>query len=262
MIIASDIHTREGSKLFRTDIEKALREDEDHVLIVSGDVTQSGKKEEYTRVAEWFEKLISSGNQIVLTAGNHDVTKRFHIISFVKDKYKARFGKLVDIIAQQPIVVDRKDNCDVIYKIEKDIFCALRSTHARHWRSTRVAKEQYEWADKVLSTNKLTKSNGYRLHLITHHSLWQSCGNDKHLHMHKKRRLVENFLKPLGFSTAINGHNHRFDSGLRELKGYYLYHIQAPTLSTKTKGGRFLPGFVKWDTKTGGSAEIIEIKRY
>lgn len=259
MIIASDIHTRKGSELLRSAIEKALSEDDERVIIISGDVTQNGKREEYARVAEWFKKLTSDGNRIVLSAGNHDVTNRLHVISFVRDTYKERFGKLVDIVAEQSIVVARRDNCDTIYKIGKDVFCALRSTHARHWQSTRIAKKQYQWAEKVLASNGLTSSEGYRLHLVTHHSLWQSSGNDLHFHMHKKRRLVENFLNPLGFSTAINGHNHRFDSGLRELKGYYLYHIQAPTLSTKTKGGRFAPGFVKWDPKTRGSAEIVEI---
>ena len=261
MIIASDIHVREGSELFRTEIEKALSEDDDHVLVISGDVTQSGKEDEYARVAAWFKDLSAAGVKIVLTAGNHDVTKRLHIISIVRTKYKNRFGELIDIIEKQSIIVARRDSCDIVYKIGKDVFCALRSTHSRHWRATRVSKDQYQWAKKVLADNELTSENGFRLHLVTHHSLWQSSGNDKHLHMHKKRRLVENFLKPLGFSTAINGHNHRFDSGLRELKGYYLYHIQAPTLSTKTKGGRFVPGFVKWDPRVKGSADVIEVAK-
>ncbi len=259
LIIASDIHIREGSELFRADIEKALSEDDDHVLVISGDVTQSAKKEEYARVASWFKGLSAAGIKIVLTAGNHDITKRLHIISFVMEKYKARFGELIDVIEKQSNIIAKRDCCDIIYKIDKDIFCSLRSTHARHWKSTRIAKKQYKWAEKVLTAKNLTVSDGYRLHLVTHHSLWQSSGNDKHFHMHKKRRLVEDFLKPLGFSTAINGHNHRFDSGHKELKGYYLYHIQAPTLSTKTKGGRFVPGFVKWSPGENVSVEIIEI---
>ncbi|MHA1692670.1 MAG: hypothetical protein ACTSU7_13685 [Candidatus Heimdallarchaeaceae archaeon] len=90
LIVALDIHKREGFELFCSDIEKALRYDYECVLIVSGDVTQSGKKEEYAKVAKWFGKLISDGNRIVLADGNHEVTKRFHIISFVKDRYKAQ----------------------------------------------------------------------------------------------------------------------------------------------------------------------------
>lgn len=90
LIIISDIHTREGAELFYSDIEKTLRYDYEHALIIYGDITQSCKKEEYARVAKCFEKLISNLNKIVLAAGNHDVTKRSHIISFIKDRYKAQ----------------------------------------------------------------------------------------------------------------------------------------------------------------------------
>lgn len=259
MIIASDLHARKGSPLLVKNIENVLAEDKDKVLIIPGDVTQSGKKDEYARVARWFEQLISSGVRIVLTAGNHDISRRFEIISFIEKRYKERFGSLIDIISEQKSIVARKDHCDIVYKIGQDVFCALRSTHARHWKSSRIAKQQYRWAGEILKDNKLLTENGYRLHLVTHHSLWRSSGNDAHFHMHRKRRLVEDFLEPFGFVTAINGHNHRFDSGLRELKGYYIFHIQSPTLSTRTKGGRFSPGFAKWDPEQSLNIGIQEV---
>ena len=73
--------------------------------------------------------------------------------------------------------------------------------------------------------------------------------------------MLKELLIPFGFSTAINGHNHRFDCGYREVKdtGFRLLHIQAPTLSKRTKSGKGNRGYVKWDPEDPGSVEFIEM---
>lgn len=148
----------------------------------------------------------------------------------------------------------------ISYRIGKDVFVSARSIHSKVYKGSRLSKDQYNWAAGELIRNGLTTENGYRLHLLTHQSLWKLEG-DPHNHMNKRRRLVKSFLEPFGFSTAINGHNHRFDHGRRSVKKklhHSLYHIQAPTLSTRTKG-RFIPGFVSWDPSREMSAELKEV---
>lgn len=260
MIIASDIHTRKGEQpLFRA-IEKDLMEDEHKILILAGDLTHRAKAEEYAFVSAWLCMLMDSGINVVLSVGNHDMSESILITRIPKKKGYKRYSYLIDKIAEQSIAVDRRDEFDLIYAVGIDVFYAPRTTHSKLHKPTRIKKKQYSWATEVLSKNGFSAKNGYRLHLVTHQSLWK-LEDDKHGHINQRKRSVKNLLRPFGFSTAINGHNHRFTASKRDLKkmGFYLYHIQAPTLSNRTKGGKFEPGYVKWNPAVSNSAVFVRL---
>lgn len=263
MIIASDIHVsnKHGISPFTVEIENALRRDHGRTLIMCDDFMCGATKKEYAQVYHWVARFRSQGVNVVLSVDNHDTSRSILITRIPLDKGRRRYGRLGDLIAEQDIVVAKRDEFDFIYAVNRDVFFAPRTTHSRIYNATRVKRDQFEWAMAVLSLEGLTEGNGYRLHLVTHQSLWELPG-DKHGHVHKRRRLTAEFLDPLGFSTAINGHNRRFDLGYRPVKeehvGFLVYHIQAPAASPhKTKGGRFTPGYVEWDPRERGSARFI-----
>lgn len=259
MIIVSDIHTKKKKSLITEKVEEELARDKHKVMVVCGDVTHRAKEDEYNKITEWFESLIEKGIGIVLCAGNHDLTIKFPAANIKSESGRRRYSELGDLIEKQSIVVDRGDEFDFVYKVGNDIFCAFRSTHGKLYKGLRIKKDQYEWASEVLIKKGYLTANGYRLHLVTHHSLWE-CDDDRHGHMHKRKRLVKKFLRPFEFASAINGHNHRFHAEQQDLKKRYsFYHIQAPTLSDRTKGGRFTPGFVKWDPEVRDSAEFVPV---
>lgn len=269
MIIASDIHISEvkGKPILLDVLSHAVIADIDRILIIAGDLTCSASQQEIEPVSEWFNKLMEDGASIVLCPGNHDTSLTI-LITRIRLKNRARrFSTLADYVEQQPIVVARRDDFDMIYKVGKDVFFAARSTHHDKLKNqTRIKRKQFEWAKLILKQEGLLPEKGCRLHLVTHQSLWKlpkegAFKGDKHDHMHKRTRLRKEFLEPLGFSTAINGHNHGFAHGMRGIKDYQdysMYHIQAPTLSEhKTKGGKCTPGFVKWNPEKPCSAQLV-----
>lgn len=259
MIIISDIHTRMKSILSIEAVEAELASDTDNTIIVTGDITHKAKEDEYLKISQWFVSLLDRGVKIVLTSGNHDITKRFPILNVKSKSGRKRYSSLVELIARQSIVVESKDSFDIVYRIGNDVFCALRSTHGKLYKGLRIKKKQYEWASGVLIRNGFVKANGFRLHLVTHHSLWE-YKEDRHGHLNKRKRLAKKFLCPHEFSTAINGHNHRFHEELKSLKGKCtLYHIQAPTLSEDRTKGRFQAGFVRWYPERENSAFLIPV---
>ncbi len=259
MLIISDIHTRKNSILSIEAVEAELASDTDNTIIVTGDITHKAKSEEYERITSWFVSLLDRGVGIVVTSGNHDITKRIPVLNLKSKSGRKRYAFLIDMIAEQSIVVARKDSFDLVYRISNDVFCALRSTHGKLYKGLRIKKDQYEWASGILLQNGFIKSNGFRFHLVTHHSLWES-EDDRHGHMNKRKRLAKKFLCPFEFSTAINGHNHRFHEEHQSLKGKCtLYHIQAPTLSEDRTKGRFQAGFVKWNPEKENSAFLISV---
>ena len=262
MIITSDIHisSSKGAPELLQEIERAALSDPRKTMIVAGDVTCGAKSKEYMKAYAWFEGLIRQGVNVVIAPGNHDTSQSILIMRIPIDKGYRRYKYMIDMIADQDIVLARRDQFDMISIIGKDVFFAARSTHHRVHKATRIKRKQFEWAARTLLCNGLTSSNGYRLHLVTHQSLWKLPG-DKHEHMNRRKRLVKEFLEPFGFVTAINGHNHGFASGMRKVKKklpFKIYHIQAPTASEhKTKGGRCTPGYVKWDPENPGSEKLI-----
>jgi len=269
MIIVSDIHLHkdvEKKPILLDEIKSIVEVDSDRTLIISGDLTCRARQEEYEQVSQWFCNLREADINIVLAPGNHDTSQSILIKRIQIKKGRERYTGLADFLEKQPVVVARRDEFDMIYIIGCDVFLAVRTTHHRLRNPTRVRRKQFEWAKLILMQEGLLSENGYRLHLVTHQSLWQlpehgAFKGDRHDHMHKRTRLREEFLEPLGFSTAINGHNHGFAHGIRQVKdyAYYLiYHIQAPTLSEhKTKNGRVEPGLVVWDPETPSSARCI-----
>jgi 3',5'-cyclic AMP phosphodiesterase CpdA len=259
MIIASDIHARTGKPLLVDRLRSELEKDKQRTLILAGDFTHKARDAEYERIEAWIRELLDDGVNVVLSVGNHDMSTSIGIARIPNQNGYERYSNLLDVVEEQSIVVARMDEFDVIYKVGMDVFYAARSTHSKIYKGSRIKEEQLLRARWHLENLRLLPQYGYRLHLLTHHSLWK-LDDDAHGHLNRRKRLVKEILRPLCFSTAINGHNHRFDAAIREVKDlrFWLYHIQAPTLSTRTKG-KFTTGFVKWDTEIPGSAVMVSV---
>lgn len=116
----SDLH-------FGREDEAAIRETEAHirnggydVILVSGDLTQSGKRAEFEAAAAWLSRL--PGPKL-LTVGNHDFPV-FNVIERVRKPFK-RFLALVHSDPQMHIHRYFHPLCR---------FVTLRTAHALQWR--------------------------------------------------------------------------------------------------------------------------------
>ena len=235
-------------------------------LVIAGDLTCKASEKEYRAAQRWLCGLLEQDVRIVLAAGNHDTSKSIVITRVRRSKGFQRYQSMADHITKQSIVVARRDAFDIIYKVDQDVFFTARSTHHRLRKPTRIKRKQFEWAKQTLEHEGLLPEYGYRLHLVTHHSLWRlpfmgKEDADKRNHMHRRNRLRRELLEPLGFSTVINGHNHKFNHGIRPVKkndSFLIYHIQAPTVSEKKAWKRgYKPGYVTWDPRVVGSEKLL-----
>lgn len=264
-IIASDLHAPKCDKPLMDEVFAELTAGPaPGTLILAGDYTCKAKEEQYEEIAEWICLLRDKGVNIVMAPGNHDTSKNVPLVLTLSSSGgKKRYGSLADLIADQPIVEARMNAFDFIFRVDRDVFYATRTTHSGKFpilkpKRIKVRRKQLEWARDQLLSRGFTAGNGYRLHMVCHHSMW-SLKRDVHGHMDKRKRLVKELLEPLGFVTFINGHNHSFARGRRQVKktGFYIDHIQAPTLSSKTKCGIGESGYVRWDPEVSGSAKLV-----
>lgn len=239
MIIIGDLHTQKSKPTFFQHITIDLLGSSDKTLVIAGDLSQRATSDQYKKISDWLKTLVSHGVSIVMTPGNHDFSLGLGPIRVTKPKGVDRWKALMlDVL--HPVATRSKD---AIFKCNGVIFVCLNSTHPKaHLQTAKIRSKQIEWAQDVL----IDMPSGYLpTCLVTHHSLWRDRG-DTHNKMHKRQRLVDELLSPFMFTAAINGHNHRFSTSVRRVKGFRLRHLQAPTLSRRDKG-RYPTGYVTWD---------------
>mgnify|MGYP005873874775 CR=1 FL=1 len=98
----------------------------------------------------------------------------------------------------------------------------------------------------------------YRIHLVTHYSLWQDAG-DKHEAMEELSRLENELLVPYSFYSVVHGHNHRYtyQNTTCPSTHYRILRIGNPTLSDRTRF--FERGILVWDPDTSNEPELVVI---
>jgi len=258
MILASDLHLARTNP---ADIEALLaaclspEHDPERAVILAGDLVQHNSREEYALAGRLLGELLDGGVTVVLTPGNHDFGQ------ILGEKFgssgRKRFAGLLESVLAQKAVLARQD-FDSVTAIGHDLFVALASTQRGQGRKlyvageNRIRRKQIEWAAAELER---VGREGRRLHLVTHRSLW-SDAEDEHGRMVRKERLERELLEPLGFTSFIHGHNHRFEHGDTTTPriGYRINRIALPTLSSRDRGWE--RGWVRW-TPPDGEAELV-----
>jgi 3',5'-cyclic AMP phosphodiesterase CpdA len=258
LIIASDIHVSKVAPQAVERLRQACLDDSHRVLILAGDLTQRGRDWEYRWMRHFVSALLADGVRVICTPGNHDVSLSAGYLPSFRSKRRDRYlQSVVELLAHQRGVVSCR-GFDMLMDLGEHVLLSLRSTHRRGkaFRGNRIDRRQLAWARDHLSA--LDAPRRRQVHLITHHSYWRQQG-DRHGHLSKRHRLARMLLVPFSVSTFINGHNHRFvaeQAPLGRRRKERIMHIQAPTLSRRTKGQS---GFVRWDPDAKDSAELVLI---
>lgn len=251
MLLVSDIHF--GANRAR-DVAAFLNDacnptiNPERIVVIAGDMTQNARVEEYESAAELIGRLLSSNQRIVFTPGNHDFGNWPGEYLRRNHEARERFRKLLEPVLIQPEIM-HTDGYDSIVKVEKDVFVVMRSTHRGElgklglFGNNRIKARQIEWVASHLRTMKL---EAYRLHLVTHRSLWHESG-DPHSGMIKRRRLESNLLRNFSFFSFINGHNHRYVYAHTTTPklAIPIVRLALPTLSLRNK--QHQAGYIRWD---------------
>jgi len=245
MLLVSDIHFGPLLPVGTEDVilQSAL-EDDDKLVLFSGDITQSSTADEYKR-AEAFIKLLLDNNIVIcITPGNHDFgmwkSETFHKIT---DGYANARNLLTELFApilrQQHVVIHNEEEHDSVVRSNSIIVFCMRSQHRK---CPRIKKQQLEWAERVIA--EIPDREDCQLFWMSHHSLWQDH-SDHHVPMAKRTR-VEEFLKKYNFYAFIHGHNHRFtyqNTTTPNLQ-YRIRRIGVPSACERNR--KFERGYVSW----------------
>jgi 3',5'-cyclic AMP phosphodiesterase CpdA len=259
MIIAADIHLGHTSPAQLEALVRACRQDRQRLLVVAGDLTQRGTEQQYQEAEALLRRVMHDGVRVVCCPGNHDLSRLFGYAPSTsarrRDRYLAHITGLLG--AQQEVLGFTR--YDTVLAAGQDVVVSLRSVHRRGrllW-GHRVRAPQILWARQVLDRYGAARER-QRIHFVTHYSMWNLPG-DRHRNLHRRARLERGLLLPLGVTSYINGHNHRFEAAhrLSPRTGHRLYHVQAPSLSRTPL--RDSSGYVCWDPASGEGARLVSL---
>jgi 3',5'-cyclic AMP phosphodiesterase CpdA len=259
LFLVSDVHFGKNTEqIVDRFLASATADNLRRVVVIAGDLTQDAEPDEYAATDRFVSRLLAANIRVIVTPGNHDFGRWRGERLRADGPARAAFGDLLSSVNAQPEVIASND-FDAITRIDDDLFVCLRSTHRGPSSKlgitghNRITRDQIRWAARVLDELQTERLS---LHLVTHRSLW-SDDDDKHGALCRRRRLEEELLRPYGFASFINGHNHRFGSRSRKTPktGYRIRHVAVPTLSER-KGKHGDRGYVVW---SGAEPELVEI---
>ena len=73
IVHVSDLHFGRSSKTIEEALFASIRHIEPHLVIISGDLTQRARKDEFSEAQKFLERLDNNGFKYFVIPGNHDI---------------------------------------------------------------------------------------------------------------------------------------------------------------------------------------------
>jgi 3',5'-cyclic AMP phosphodiesterase CpdA len=216
---ASDLHfgaeDRGALAWFAGDVDAARPE----LVLVTGDITQAGRRREFEAAAEWLESLAAP---VIIAPGNHDLPVYNLFERFVRP-YR-RYARLAGRLAAPPAF----DGFAVI-----SLKTTARAQPRLNWAEGRVDRRSLDAA--VAEIEALT--DGAPALVASHHPLIDLPGMSVPGRTHGGRAALSR-LAQAGAAAILTGHVHEPHDHLVEAVGRQIRMIGAGTLSERLRRER------------------------
>lgn len=184
----SDLHF--GSPFLRDRAEAVVelaREAPPDVLVVSGDLTQRAKREQFEEAASFLERFRCP---VVVTPGNHDVP-----LYRVWERFLAPYRHYRDCVRQELNTVTRTSGATIV---------SLNSSRSFTFSNGRLEREQLAFAAEAFDESPVTDLRV----VVTHHHLAPPPDFGGARVMPKARRALRSFREQR-VDLILAGHTHR-----------------------------------------------------
>ena len=216
----SDLHFGDACPVALYDAQQALLDEAPDCIVVTGDITQAGRRSEFKQAAEWFAGLRAP---VVVCPGNHDAPV-YSVVSRIVEPY-GRFRKL---------------------NFPTNWACVEGRAAVVAWNSARAIQARLDWSqgvhepldvDLALTLAHELAPRGWRI-LACHHPPGAPSGAPIGVRT-KNAAMTRAKLEASVKTVLLCGHVHHFS---KEAVGSS-FIVTAPTLasSREREGGR---GFV------------------
>lgn len=199
----------------KTSLEHAKLNHSIDLLLISGDLTEDGTKEDYTFLKAWLKKELPD-TQVIVTLGNHDIKKNF------------REGWLE--------IEGTGEYYNEVF--EFDEFCLITFDSSVYGEADgHMSDNQFLWLEEQLS-NYQTKP----IFLMTHHHLFETQSST--LPLPQSNKLL-NVISRYKVNCFLNGHTHHVYT--RDIKGIQYFTAGGMSFVGEDEG----EGIVRFDQRFG-----------
>lgn len=186
----SDLHFGAHDDRLVDAVEQSIGELEPDLIVISGDLTQRARTEEFRRACEFLERLRHSGEEVLAVAGNHDVPLYDILRRFLSPL--ARYRRFID-----------QDLCPFV-ELSGLAVLGVNTARSMTFKDGRINEEQVRF---IRETFKRAPKNSFRV-LVTHHPLFAlEVAGEKGSAIGRQEMALDAIVEA-GVDMLLAGHNH------------------------------------------------------
>jgi 3',5'-cyclic AMP phosphodiesterase CpdA len=190
LIHLSDLHFGAHDPAIVDAVEEKLNETNPDLVVISGDLTQRAKTEQFQQACRFLERLRDNGHDVLAVPGNHDVPLYDVLRRFLSPL--TRYMRFVD------------DTLCPFYELPGATVLGINTARSFTFKDGRISREQMEFIRKTLER---TDPNAMRI-LVTHHPLFALPVGEELTRAVGRSELALDAIGEAGVDMLLAGHNH------------------------------------------------------
>ncbi len=193
LIHLSDLHFGAHDPVLVEAVERRLDEEAPDLVVVSGDLTQRARTEQFEQAGAFLRRVRDAGHEVLAVPGNHDVPLYDVVRRFLSPL--TRYKRYID------------DSLCPFIEIDGAAVLGINTARSLTFKNGHVSEEQMEL---IRDTFSKTSINQPRI-LVTHHPLFALPVGDgpKLGELMDDHQLALDAIADAGVDLLLAGHNHR-----------------------------------------------------
>jgi 3',5'-cyclic AMP phosphodiesterase CpdA len=193
LIHLSDLHFGAHDERLVEAVEQRIREEKPDLVVISGDLTQRARTEQFKDACRFLERLREAGHEVLAVPGNHDVPLYDVLRRFLSPL--TRYRRYID-----------DDLCPFL-ELPGAAVLGINTARSLTFKDGRISHEQMDF---IRETFAKTDANAMRI-LVTHHPLFAlPVGDGPELGKAVGRQeLALDAIADAGVDVLLAGHHHR-----------------------------------------------------
>lgn len=193
LIHLSDLHFGAHDPRLVEAVEQRIHEEKPDLVVISGDLTQRARIEQFKEACRFLERLREAGHDVLAVPGNHDVPLYDVLRRFLSPL--TRYRKYID------------DELCPYHELPGGAVLGINTARSLTFKDGRISHEQMDFIRHSFAP---TDPKGMRV-LVTHHPLFALPVGDgpelsKAIGRHE---LALDAIADAGVDLLLAGHNHR-----------------------------------------------------
>ena len=191
LIHLSDLHFGAHDDRLVEAVEKRVHEHAPDLVVVSGDLTQRARTEQFQDACRFLERLREAGHEVLAVPGNHDVPLYDVLRRFLSPL--TRYMRYVD------------DVLCPLHEIPGATVLGINTARSLTLKDGRISHEQMDF---IRQTFERSDSSSTRI-LVTHHPLFALPVGDSVAPAVGRSDLALDAIGDAGVDLLLAGHNHQ-----------------------------------------------------